>query len=793
MGPALALLLVAAYGPNSQLDINHGPSLAQIRELPVDSATAQAIYDYLQLYGRLNSIYDLLKVPGINPAKLEELKPLIRVTPIDWEAIRTENVQRVQRRLAAEDGPTAAVVEEWQDRVLMPLNINRTTIDELLALENVSLVDAVAVVKYLKSGARIESRRDLATRVEGLSSYGYRGMRSYVTFDDVRPMFFGGNYRVKFENDPNWSLETTTAELAQALSTLVTDSAEFRQAGFSQAELEFVRARLEAEQRFRTGMNNQASVRHRLRVRLGEKFRAGLWTMQKLYEARPVSGVKSFGLVQELGPVKRLMLGDYRLTLGQGLVMDNNSELMPRTHERTQGLFNDLNENPGFGLRGVAADLGLGRAGFLGFYSRAHRDAILNPDSSVNYYIVTTPRYPTFQDVVKETDMGGNLRLDLSDLMGIPTGTRVGFNALATSTSRSFRPDARFLDLPGDAEVLDDPNYTRLDTGRTRRFYGADFRTVVENVSCEGEYARQQGGGNALVAKVRGQYDYLYVTVLYRHYDINYNNPYNRGYCEQLRFEDTPLEKAYRLIDPTYQALQDFPMPKAEQGFLIETRYQLSRQITFTRVYLDVWRNRAWAADNFRFQGEVEYRPVFPVRLRFKEKLQLKENPKIAGATTSFTMESGLRAMLSLTNWDYLTGELRYGRVLVTPTMKYQDQSSLSGDFLSVQWEHNFSDDFNTELGIASWMARGMSEWLFEDMGIDFVDGQGFKWYAAISDRLSDNLLLYLKVRHKLSDFPHTGLGNAGGVHYPGSTEPVRDFVTRNSRFDIRVQLDLLW
>ena len=234
-------------------------------------------------------------------------------------------------------------------------------------------------------------------------------------------------------------------------------------------------------------------------------------------------------------------------------------------------------------------------------------------------------------------------------------------------------------------------------------------------------------------------------------------------------------------------------MPKAEEGFLLDTRYQIGRQITFTRAYLDVWRNLAWGANNYRFQGEVEYQPVYPVRLRFKQKLQSKQLPKVALSTRSYTLESAIRAMASLSNWDYFTAELRHGMVLLTPTLKYGDNNDMAGDFVSAQWEHNFSDDFSSELGVAAWMTRGMSQWIFEDNGIDFLDGQGFKWYLSFTDRVSDNLLVYLKFRQKVSDFPHTGLGNAEGIHFPNSSEPVRDFVSRDNSLNIALQVDLLW
>lgn len=787
--------LLSLWTADNQLDINRA-SRAEIGQLPVDSLTADRIYEFLQLYGRFNSIYDLLKVPGITPEKLDELKPVIYIRPRSWEERATENVQRIQRRLAAEDSPGRAVVEEWQDLLLDPLNINRATVDELLLLENVSLVDAVAVVKFIQQGGRITSRRDLASQVPGLSTYGYRGMRNYVTFQDradtARVRIWSGNYRLKYESGQDWEVLTSAEEFTAALNSLVQDSARFREAGFTESELAFYRERLTQELEFRKNMGNTGIMRHRLRARIGEQIRAGGLVEQSLYEKPGFSGVRGCVTVDKIGPVRRLLIGDYRLTLGQGLLIDNNFELMARTHKRTAGLFADLTENAGFGLRGAAVDLKLNRFGLLGFFSLAKRDGILNPDSTVNWYILSTPRYPTFKNLFAQTDAGASWSADLSQLGFLPLGTRLGVNGLFSRTSRSLQPAARYLELPGDAEIIDDPNWARLDTGRTRMFYSADFRTVINNFALEGEVAHQHRGGSAYLLKGYLQHDLLNLTVLYRHYDVSYVNPYNRGFCEELRFEDTPLEKPYRLIDPAYAALQNFPMPKAEQGFFAEMRYQISRQITFTRAYLDVWRNLAYGADNFRFQAEMEYRPVFPLRLRFRQKVQLKERPRLVLGTGSLSLESSLRALVSLSNWDYLTGELRYSKTRLTPTLKYDDRASIDGDFVLVQWEHNFSDDFQGELGIAGWRSGGMSSWMFEDNGIDFVDGDGCKWYLALTNRLTDNLLVYLKFRQKLSIFPHTGLNGNEGIHYPEGMQ-VRDFVRQDRRFDISLQIDFLW
>lgn len=799
---ALLLFCLAGYSPDQQLDINRA-NLAELRELPVSPALAEAINDYLVDYGRLASVYDLMRVRGMDSETLEKLKPVVYVSrPGEVEA-RVRKIHLIQRSLASEDGPTATAVEVWQDLLFMPLNINRARVDQLIGLENVSLVDAVAVAKFRNRGDVIASRRDLASRVTGLSSYGYRNMRDFIAYDDVAWSGFGGNLRTRYDSDTWWEYAASAGQFGTALGVLEEDSVQFREAGFTPEQLGFIRARLEAERDEAAALESRGDVRHRLRMRYSRHFVAGAWLNQRLYEPGVFNGVKGYLQVQEFGPLDRLYLGDYRIALGQGLLLDNNAELRSRVHERAEGVFHDLSENPNNGFRGAAGQAGLGRFGLVGFFALNRRDAILNPDSTVNWYITTTPRYQAFRDVLGETDYGGSVRFDLSDLGFVPTGTRMAVNALGISYDREFRPDAKYIDLPGDAEVLSDPNWLGLGAGKDRLYYGTDFRTVVENVSFEGELAMKHGTHRsaladsgmqlAWLAKARAQYDYLYVTCLYRHYDIGYDNPYNRGWTEQLRLEDTPLEKDYRLIDPAFAALQNTPMPKAEEGFLLETRYQVSRQVTFTRAYIDIWRNLAWGTNNVRFQGEVEWRPVYPLRLRFKQKLQSKGLPKPVLSSRSFTMETSLRAMASLTDWGFLSAELREGRIFLTPNLEYGGSASMSGNFLAVQWDHNFSDDLNGELGVATWLSRGMSHWIFEDDGIDFLEGDGLKWYLALSDRVSEHLMVYFKVRQEVSLFPHTGLGSREGIHYPNSSEPVRDFTDLTDEFGVSLQLDFFW
>lgn len=65
--------------PASPLDLNTATA-EQLEALPgVGPATSKAILSYRANHGRFRSVTELLEVPGIGPAKLEALRPMVRV------------------------------------------------------------------------------------------------------------------------------------------------------------------------------------------------------------------------------------------------------------------------------------------------------------------------------------------------------------------------------------------------------------------------------------------------------------------------------------------------------------------------------------------------------------------------------------------------------------------------------------------------------------------------------------------------------------------------------------------
>jgi hypothetical protein len=778
------------------LNINQA-TFEEIQQLPISQEASEKIYEYLLYYGGFRSIYDIRKIQEISAEKFEEIKPMIRIAPPESLGEDFLNYYRIQKSLAVEEGVTKAAVEDWQDMLVTPKNINKVSIDDLYILQNVTLIDAVAVTKHLKIGREIKGYRDLRD-VSGLSNYGFRNIRNFISYTDPKPIKFSGNYRLNFNYGYNFDDLTDPviwmSSITQGYDYLTTKT-HYYQAGFSDADIEHYYKRLDEAYDYLSKVKYRSQYAQRVRTRIGDNLNLGLRWHNDFNPGGLSDQLQGYVQAYNLSPFKKIFLGDYRVILGQGLLLDNSSELLSRTYTRSQGLYGDLTENSRFSFRGVATEAVEKRFKFIGFYSNALRDAIENPDGTIYYYIISQPRLPTNADVLTETNYGGSARIDLSGFGFIPEGSMLSFNTLQCRYDKEFSPLVKWVDIPNDATFFDDDaNVVQLAKGNRRNLYSLDFRSAIDNVALEGEYAWQKDGGKAFLLQSRIQYEYLYVLGLIRHFDVNYDNPYNRGFCEQFRFEDTPFEKTYRLIDPTFSALQSFPMPKAEQGVYLETRYQISRQITFTRAYLDVWRNIAFNLTNFRFQGEIEYRPIFPLRFRLKQKLQHKHLPKDVQATLSQTSETSIRILASLSERNFLSCELRRGVVGLTPSMAYNNEKTIWGDFLGISYEHNFSDAIGLETGIAAWKCDGLSQWIFEDIGIDFLDGNGFKYYFVMTQRPTKFFLLRLKFKGKHTEIPHSGILQSEGLHFAnGNPVTMRDFVVHNDLFNVGFQIDFLW
>jgi hypothetical protein len=773
---------------------------------------AEALHRYIFETGGLRNIYQVMEIPGFTAEDLSWLREHSIVIPPDEGEI-PPRVMDIMERLAEEDGPGDAAVEEWEDLLIRPIPVNSSSMWDIRALDRVSLIDAAAVEHRLRTIGPVSSVTSLRS-TDNLSYYGYRNLRDFVSVRDfdLTSMELFGSYRLVVDGgdgrtDDAESLSGVLDGLESAIHEMQTGDRDYTGSPIDSTVLY---DQLVAEYEEALAAMDITGCSHRVRTSLGDRFRGGvrlsrarnstaghgLFTDLDLGElSGTFDNAKAFVSLSHMGAFEQVVLGNYRLALGQGLLIDNTDEFIYRNTYRSWGLYPDLTSTKQFSMLGGATEIRTGPVLTYGFYSSTWHDAIVNQDGTINTPMMAIVRTSSYANVLQETTFGAYTFLDLGGIL--PTGTAIGLGAMSISWGDSLFPDHAWLDIPDDSYVWNCPEYEALEKGDGMNILALSGQTVAGNVSLEGEVARQDNSAMAGLVSARWQNDWFYLLGSWRHYDIGYTNPYNRGFAEQTRYDDTVFEYPYRLNDPVTSQLEFWPSPKPEEGVYIETRFQVSRQVTFTKVYLDVWRSLPFDYANHRFQGEVEYRPDWPVRFRLKYKYQEKTKYKDVTPTTSVTQEVTLRTLFLPWNSDFFDIQFRLGMVDLTPNPYYGDDRLMTGGYLSARWEHNFSDALSVLGGTTLWTTSGMSQWEFEDTGIDFLDGKGTKFYITVKNTLSDYLQLRFRILRKDTFFPRTGMYRPDPddqFYYQGDPDSqVRDFGDHIAEYGIRCQLDFRW
>lgn len=783
----------------AQIDLNRA-KLDEFYKLPVDSTIAQNIYNHRKTYGIFKSVYELLNVPGMDQEKFEKIKPLVKIAVpfpprTEWGSIIAE-----QKKLASEEPPSKGAIDEWEDLLFCPMNINRAKYDDLILIDRMTPIDAQAVLKTI-SVKEITSSRDLR-RVNGLSYYSYVSLRRYVQYTDTIEKKFHGSFRTKIENSnrldigEDENIATRISYLEQAISEFDNTIIDLKNYyGWQDNDCE--RLREEIDTTFNTLLNLRAKPEYsfRLKGNYDRRLRLGIF-YQPVREL-----LKGYAGIGDVGPVYRFYLGNYRVVWGEGLMVDNTDEYRSRIFTRSTGIYGDLTDNKNYAFYGAAGSFFLPLPKDAGsikpsiFYSSAKRDAILNPDGTVWRHIFNYYDYHYLKNQLNEQVLGANLRF--SPLKKINPGTYVSVEGMILDYPESqINPEPRWIDIPMDKyDPWFYPEITLLSKSSRRYYYGTEFSIPYRNLYISGEYVIQRdtifNKAIAYILKSRVQYDYFYLNILYRYFSPDYDNPFNRGFSEYRRFEDTPFERPYALLNPEFISIYDDPVPKPERGIFFETRYQITRNIILSRAYLDLFENLCHGLNNLRGYFELEFQPIFPVRIKYSEKYIRKYLPRVLQPTLSQTIESSIRILFYLSNYDNLGIEFRNGNVYMSGSET--DDIELNGGFLNLSFEHNFLTGFSVEGGLVIWKTDGMSQWIFEDTGIDFLSARGLKYYIVTSQKVG-NLLIKLKLRKKQTMVEHYGLYNNPDIYYPEMPgAKVDDFINYENTVHINLQLDYLF
>jgi DNA uptake protein ComE-like DNA-binding protein len=804
----LILAAVTAQGADFPIDLNSA-ELEEIMELPLPPEEARAIYDYREFRAYFESVYDLMKVPGIDAEDLEKLKPLVRIEPveIDYFAERMSIAQRNVRSWGSSEGSNEGLIDLWIDIAKDPPNINTAGLYDLMNLQNVSPVDAVAIFKHRDNIGSYRGRRDLRY-TPGLSGWGYMNARSLVRYEDTEQ---------RGEIHGRYQLRARSAALDSDVDELLNEDLFSAQNVFDTwyERLEMHKTRPEVTQKLFLKYYLTDNV----------TMRGGMVSWRFSGERDLAKHLKGFAGVEGLkaGPVSidKVYLGDYLVGFGQGLVMENSDYFKPRKSgyswdKRYYGILGDISRTEEYKLSGVALQASWGKFKSIAFYSDDEKDAVLNDDGTAATLISLVPsidnedleRYglPPMEDAVHEKTFGGNLRYLI-----VP-GTHVGISGYESRYNRRFDPQGGEAIIDRFDRVIQADNEIfslYRSPGKFRRIHGIEMQSVYENFCVQAEYAEMDATGDllkigddpgALVASVWSQYNNLNFLALYRDYDLGFDNPYCRGFSNYERFKGTLIEDHYYLTDPLYGLLFDNAVgPQPERGFYFSSRFRITRDI-IPRFEYDRWTRVSDGATYYRFVGNLELRLLYPLRFKIRQQFQGRNRDDELTATSYGLDDTRIEVEMRLSGYDmieftYLRGGTEWPpRPRLVGGIEADGEHPASGQAFQPSYAlllhaiHNFNDKFSLSVGALSY--HGFL-WFFEESDFVAIDKRNsVRFWASIQDRISDNLWIELKAAFDRG-LPLTNTDIRQYNQFYGKEIDADNIIDKEKYF--RIQIDYMW
>lgn len=828
--PALALLLCApgllpgtgtawgAGGGQSKVDLNSA-SLEEILGLPIDEDVARNIYNYRTYVRFFDSIFDLREVEGVTGEVFRVLKSRASTMPPpedDASIARLGASYRQVQRYLGQEGSNEGLADEYLDRLRTPENINRLDLYDLMSYQNVSPVDATNILKARERLGRFESSRQLR-RSQGLRYWAYRNIRDFVVYDDAALEGENSSEITGFA-----SLRYHETPLASGDDELGNFALGVPRGAYSVNDLT----------PYKPGLFNKLTFSSK------GGLVGGVMTNREYGERNFDETVKAYiGLRDQYGEhggIKGFYVGNYRVAFGLGLVMDNTDYIHYRKtgfgfNKRMLGVRGDVSRSHEYALTGAALEVRFGRVNATLFASGGRKDGILNPDGTINRYVNMQPRPeaetlenrivgPNLsylrRDAFTESLVGGNLKVMLMP------GTFVGVTGYEARYDRGWKPDETTLVFGDNLDLLEARDneiwnsYNSVVTEENgsvteykwRRVLGAEAQTVHGNTSLQAEYAFVQDPRNdlfdsknpdAYIVNAFAQWENLHLLGIWRDYDVGFDNPYNRAFSNDNRYEMTLLDAPYRLNDDLYTWVEmNTPQPKPERGLFLEARYRISRELILSGLQFDKWERKADGADMMRYTLKAEYQPKFNFRLRVRHRYSSRSENNVDDVRFYRNWETRWQLITLLSNYN------RLGFTYSTSNVMFPARPRLGGTeepgvgdpavgtagspahFFEARYEHNLAPGL--QLTFASLLYDGFL-WNFEGNEFVLLDGQGYRHWFKVQTRVSDRLLLQLKVTRD-HNLPKTYV-DVRQFGDPYGSDPDATYVPKDDTI-VRLQMD---
>ena len=178
----LAVVALTTFLFSEKINLNNA-SFSQLELIGFTSSEISNILEYRDRVGYFETIYDLLAV-GMEINRIHEIRNDVS-TDLPTLSTFEKDIQRASYKLGqwiSNEGNSEGLSEIWLDKFFEPQNVNEMNYDDLMALPNLSPVDAVAVLKQKKRGY-INGTWELKNS-PGISRWGYKNLVDFIRFND---------------------------------------------------------------------------------------------------------------------------------------------------------------------------------------------------------------------------------------------------------------------------------------------------------------------------------------------------------------------------------------------------------------------------------------------------------------------------------------------------------------------------------------------------------------------------------------------------------------------------------
>lgn len=531
--------------------------------------------------------------------------------------------------------------EELYELYCNPLNLNTVTEEQLEALPFLTDRQTADIMEYLSKYRPVMSTGEFMT-IESLD------MRTRAM---LRLFCYAGKMEEK-----RTSLKSVLKE-SDNEAIIRTDVPLYTKAGYK----DYPESVLEkSPNKAYRGNRLYHSVKYRFNS--GNRIEAGIQT-EKDGGEKGADYMSGYALVRNMGRIHTFVAGDYRLSFGQGLVMNTSGFLgknssLGNIGRNDRGITKHSSTTETGFLRGAATTIDLGRLRLSAFFSKRKEDGTMLADSSGVSSIKTdgmhrTPLEHSKRGNITTTVYGGNMRFELSKLTLSAT---VAFTSYSKPLLPKFNTPASLY---------------RYYNARGSNFaaYGLAYTYKSRHFIAGGETATSSEGGIATLNTIRlplGNFHNL--VMIQRMYSVRYVSIYGNSFGENSR-------------------------PQNESGLYVGYDCQISRPLKI-EAYADImyfpWMKYQVSDSSYGMEGMLQatYSPRQDMSLSMRYRVKSKQKDFKQNNTTllRYSTTHNLRMQMSYGATKNLTLKTTLMGAAVRKTNSMTDFGFLVSE--NIRWEH---------------------------------------------------------------------------------------------------------